>query len=53
ESVVEFATQKELAETVAAEQAALRNIEELAELGAISGVYGRLRELIKIDKTYK
>ncbi|MGD8545347.1 MAG: chromosome segregation protein SMC [Candidatus Bathyarchaeota archaeon] len=53
ESVVEFATQRELAETVAAEQAALRNIEELAELGVISGVYGRLRDLIKIDKTYK
>lgn len=53
ESVVEFATQRELAETVAAEQAALRNIEELAELGVISGVYGRLRDLIKIDKTYE
>ncbi len=53
EAVVEFATQRELAETVAAEEKALRSIEELGELGVIQGVYGRLRGLIKIDKTYK
>jgi len=53
EAVVEFITQRELAETVAAEEKALRNIEELGELGAIPGVYGRLRNLIKIDNTYK
>ncbi|MFB3888999.1 MAG: AAA family ATPase [Candidatus Bathyarchaeia archaeon] len=53
EAVIEFATQRELAETVAAEEKALRSIEELGDLGVITGVYGRLRNLIKIDKSYK
>jgi chromosome segregation protein len=53
DAVIEFVTQRELAETVATEEKALRNIEELGEIGAISGVYGRLRNLIKVDKTYK
>jgi len=53
EAVVEFITQRELAETVAGEEKALRNIEELGELGVIPGVYGRLRNLIKIEGTYE
>ena len=53
EAVVEFATQRELAEKVATEEKALRNIEELGELGVISGVYGRLRNLIKVEKGYE
>lgn len=53
ESVVEFATQRELAERIAAEEEALETIEELSELGGISGVYGRLRDLIDIDGPYK
>ncbi len=53
EAVIEFATQRELAETVAAEEKALRSIEEMGDLGAIAGVFGRLRNLVKIDKTYK
>jgi chromosome segregation protein len=53
EAVIEFATQKELAETVAAEEKALGSIEELGELGVIQGVYGRLRSLIKVDKDYR
>jgi chromosome segregation protein len=53
EAVIEFVTQRELAETVAAEEKALRSIEELGELGVIKGVYGRLRNLIKIDKAYQ
>jgi chromosome segregation protein len=52
-AVIEFVTQRELAETVAAEEKALRNIEELGELGVIPGVYGRLRNLIKINGPYK
>jgi len=52
-AVIEFVTQRELAETVAAEEKALRSIEELGELGVIPGVYGRLRNLIKIDKAYQ
>jgi chromosome segregation protein len=53
EAVVEFATQRELAEKVATEENALRNIEELAELGVISGVHGRLRDLIKVKRGYE
>ena len=52
-AVIEFATQRELAETVASEEKALRSIEELSELGVIQGVYGRLRNLIKVDNAYK
>ena len=53
EAVVEFATQRELAATVASEEKALRSIEELGELGVIQGVYGRLRNLIKINRAYE
>jgi len=53
EAVIEFVTQRELAETVAAEEKALRGIEELGEVGAISGIHGRLRNLITIDRSYK
>ncbi len=53
EAVVEFATQRELAETVAAEENALRNIEELGELGVIAGIYGRLKDLVKIERRFK
>ncbi len=53
EAVIEFVTQRELAETVAAEEKALRSIEELGDLGVIAGVYGRLKDLIKIDRSYK
>lgn len=53
EAVVEFATQRELAETIAAEEKALRSIEELGDLDVIPGVYGRLRDLVKIEKAYQ
>lgn len=53
EAVVEFATQREMAEKIAAEEKALRSIEELGELGAIDGVYGRFRNLIKIERGYE
>lgn len=53
EAVVEFAAQREMAEKVAMEEKALRNIEELAELGVISGIHGRLRNLIKIDNRHR
>jgi chromosome segregation protein len=53
EAVIEFATQKDLAATIAAEEKALRQIEEMGNVGAINGVYGRLRSLIKIDRNYK
>ena len=53
EAVIEFATQRELAETVASEEKTLRSIEEMGEVGAITGIYGRLRSLIKMDRSYK
>jgi chromosome segregation protein len=53
EAVVEFATQREMAEKVATEENALRNIEELADLGVITGIHGRLKSLIKIKKGYR
>jgi chromosome segregation protein len=53
EAVIEFATQKDLAATLAAEEKALREIEEMGNVGAINGVFGRLRNLIKIDRNYK
>jgi chromosome segregation protein len=53
EAVIEFVTQRELAETVAAEEKALRSIEELGDLGVIAGVYGRLKNLIKVDRSYR
>lgn len=53
EAVIEFATQRDLAATIAAEEKALRSIEEMGDVGAISGIHGRLRNLIKIDKNFK
>ena len=53
EAVVEFATQREIADKIAKEEKALRNIEELGELGVISGIHGRLRDLIKVKRGYK
>ncbi len=53
EAVIEFATQRDLAATIAAEEKALRRIEEMGDAGAITGIHGRLRNLIKIDKSFK
>ncbi|MGD0643734.1 MAG: chromosome segregation SMC family protein [Candidatus Bathyarchaeia archaeon] len=53
DAVVEFATQRDLAATIAAGEKALRSVEEMGNVGAINGIHGRLRNLIKIDKNYK
>lgn len=53
DAVIEFATQRELAATIAAEEKALRSVEEMGDAGALSGIHGRLRNLIKFDKNYK
>ena len=53
EAVVEFSAQREFFEKMRSEQNALRDIEELGELGVIEGVYGRLRRLIKIQRGYE
>ncbi len=53
DAVIEFATQRDLAATIAAEEKALRAVEEMGTVGAINGIHGRLRQLVKIDKSYK
>ena len=53
DAVIEFATQRDLAATIANEEKALRGVEEMGDVGAISGIHGRLRKLIKIDKSFK
>ena len=53
DAVIEFATQRDLAATIAAEEKALRGIEEMGDVGAINGIHGRLRNLIKIDRSFK
>ena len=53
DAVIEFATQRDLAATIANEEKALRGIEEMGDVGAIGGIHGRLRNLIKIDKSFK
>lgn len=53
EAVVEFSSQRRLFESMKSEEAALRDIEELGELGVIEGVRGRLRNLIKIGRDYE
>ncbi|UCD97250.1 MAG: chromosome segregation protein SMC [Candidatus Bathyarchaeota archaeon] len=53
DAVVEFATQRELAESVAAEENALLNIEELGQIGVITGIHGRLKSLVKIEARYQ
>ncbi len=53
DAVIEFATQRDLAATIAAEEKALRGIEEMGTVGAINGIHGRLRDLVKIDKSFK
>ena len=53
DAVIEFATQRDLAATIANEEKALRGVEEMSDVGAIAGIHGRLRNLIKIDKNFK
>jgi len=53
EAVIEFVTQRELAEAVAAQENALSNIEELSDIGVITGVYGRLKNLIRFERRYR
>ncbi len=46
-TVVEFNTQKNLADSLGAEDRAIEKIEEMADEGALKGVYGRLEDLVK------
>jgi len=52
-ALIEFEAQKKLVKRIRSEENALKSIEELAALGVINGVHGRLRNLIKIEKGYE
>src|SRR5439155_944363 len=45
-TITEFNTQRNIADTLQAEEKALQKLEEMAEEGALKGVLGRLQELI-------
>jgi chromosome segregation protein len=51
-TVTEFNTQKSLADTLQAEEKALRRLEEMADEGALNGVIGRLSDLVKYNDEY-
>src|SRR3989441_1262488 len=52
-TVVEFNTQKTLADNMGAEDKAIERIEEMADEGALKGVYGRLEDLVKFPEEYR
>jgi len=51
-ALVEIESQNNLAENLASEDRALSLIEEMAESCALSGVYGRLSELVRVGPDY-
>ncbi len=51
-TVVEFNTQKSLADSLGAEDRAIEKIEEMADEGVLKGVYGRLEDLVKFPEEY-
>jgi chromosome segregation protein len=50
--LTELEVQRELLNKVASEETALQTIEEMGEVGAIPGIYGRLHKLVKINKRF-
>lgn len=52
EALIKFEAQKNLLKKIKPEEMALRYLEELGTTGVMSGVYGRLRNLIKVDGEY-
>ncbi|HZY48099.1 MAG TPA: chromosome segregation SMC family protein, partial [Candidatus Bathyarchaeia archaeon] len=52
-TVVEFNTQKSMADNMGAEDKAIEKIEEMADEGALKGVYGRLEDLVKFPEEYR
>jgi len=51
-TVVEFNTQKNLADSMGAEDRAIEKIEEMAYEGALKGVYGRLEDLVQFPEEF-
>ncbi|MEM2273247.1 MAG: hypothetical protein QXX56_03400, partial [Candidatus Bathyarchaeia archaeon] len=52
EALIKFEARKNLVKKVKPEEVALKYLEELGVRGAINGIYGRLRNLIKVDDDY-
>ncbi|MEM2875332.1 MAG: chromosome segregation protein SMC [Candidatus Bathyarchaeia archaeon] len=52
DSVVEFKSQRKLTNKIAGTEVSLKNIEEMARIGVIKGIYGRLRDLVRINGKY-
>ena len=50
--LTEIETQKNVTENLASDDKALSLIEQMAEAGAVSGVYGRLAHLVKVKDGY-
>ncbi|MCX8170434.1 MAG: chromosome segregation protein SMC [Candidatus Bathyarchaeota archaeon] len=53
EALIEFEARKDLMSKINPEELALKTLEELSTLGVISGIHGRLKKLIKIEKGYE
>lgn len=51
-ALTEIETQKNVTEDLASDDKALSLIEQMAEAGAVSGVYGRLTDLVKVKDGY-
>ncbi|MEM1586379.1 MAG: chromosome segregation protein SMC [Candidatus Bathyarchaeia archaeon] len=52
EALIKFEAQKNLVKRVKPEEVALKYLEELGARGVVSGIHGRLRNLIKFDSEY-
>ena len=52
-TILEFETNKNVAEKIASEELALQRILELGKMGAIQGIMGKLEDLIRIDSKYE
>ncbi len=53
EALVEFETRKDLVGKFTTEENALKQVEELGQLGVINGIDGRLKNLINVRKGYE
>ena len=53
EVLIKFEARKKILNKIRPEENALRSIENLAAMGVIPGVHGRLKNLVKIDKGYE
>ena len=53
EVLIEFESKRDLLDMVAAEEAALSQIEEMGKAGAISGILGRVKDFLKPDVAHQ